>query len=142
MYGSFALQGFYLGLPDPSRIVQVVVTYSLISNGLLVFDPFSILIIQPILLWSIRKMGPWAPTLLQRMGIGYVFGLLGLFAATLVDVLRVALPCQVSILAQIPQYLLMGIAESVGIVSGEYTIRSFILKCHSFNNIAVIHNLN
>ena len=114
------MQAFYLILPDPSHIFQIVVTYSVISSSLLIFDPIAILIAQPLQILILRKLGPWAPNLLQRMGLGYVFGLLGIAAASLVDVLRVALPCRISLLVQIPQYVLIGLAESLGIVARKY----------------------
>ena len=46
-----------------------------------------------------------------------MFGLLGIATASLVDVLRVGFPCSINVLIQIPQYLLIGLAESFGIVS-------------------------
>ena len=116
----FNLQGYYFKLPDPDSIFQRVVTYAEISNSLLIFDPLAILLVQPLLIYALRRLGPWAPNQLQRMGIGYVLGLMGIAAASLVDVLRVALPCQLNLLIQIPQYLFIGLAESLGIVSRKY----------------------
>ncbi|KAI6657412.1 Solute carrier family 15 member 4 isoform X1 [Oopsacas minuta] len=115
--GIFSLQAFYLDLPNPASIYQKVLTYSIVSNSLQIFDSFAVLIAQPILMLTLRKLGPWAPNLLQRMGIGYVLGLLGIVMAALVDVLRVEFPCMINLFIQIPQYTLIGLSESIGIVS-------------------------
>ena len=108
-------------------MLQLVVMYSVISSSLLIFDSIAILIAQPLQILILRKLGPWAPNLLQRMGLGYVFGLLGIVAASLVDVLRVALPCRIILLVQIPQYVLIGLAESLGIVARKCC--SVLTKC-------------
>lgn len=47
-------------------------------------------------------------------------GLLAIVTASIVDVLRVGFPCKIDLFIQIPQYVLVGLSESIGIVSRKF----------------------